>query len=119
MFVFAIDGRLLDTSPGCPATIEQVAATSSGVVNLSRGYASRGDRGGVERLVTRYEKGVLILLPVNEAVWAGCLTDRNRVKNTAHTLALFTERAAPLAPREVGLNLPAVALSATGNEVRR
>lgn len=116
LFVFASEGRLLDASAGCATQpIEQIAAVSSALVNGARGYGNRTRGGGVERLVARYSDGALVLLPINEVVWAGCLTDHDSVSTTAHTLSLFTERVAAFVPDEVGLSLPAVALSAAGN----
>lgn len=116
VFVFASEGRLLDASAGCTTqAIEQIAAISSALVNGARGYGDRTQGGGVERLVSRYSDGALVLLPINEVVWAGCLTDHDSVSTTAHALSLFTERVAAFVPDEVGLSLPAVALSAAGN----
>ena len=116
LFVFASEGRLLDASAGCATQpIEQIAAVSSALVNGARGYGNRTRGGGVERLVARYSDGALVLLPINEVVWAGCLTDHDSVSTTAHTLSLFTKRVAKFVPHEVGLSMPAVALSAAGN----
>lgn len=120
VFVFAAEGRLIGASLGCHTqTIEQIAASSSGLVNGARGYGDRAQIGGVERLVTRYAGGALVLLPVNEVIWAGCLAELGRVSDTAHTLSLFTERIMSLVPSEVGLSLPAVALADAGNGARR
>lgn len=120
VFVFATEGRLIGASPGCYAqTIEQIAATSSGLVNGARGYGDRTQVGSVERLVTRYAENALILLSINEAIWAGCVTEVDRVIETARVLSLFAERIASLVPSRVGLSLPAVALAEAGNEARR
>ncbi|GAA0979382.1 hypothetical protein GCM10009551_019200 [Nocardiopsis tropica] len=77
MFVFATEGRLIGASPGYYAQmVEQIAATSSGLVDGARGYGDHIRVGGVEHLVTRCGEGALVLLPVNEVIWAGCVTER-------------------------------------------
>ncbi|MEU0240921.1 hypothetical protein ABZ234_24855 [Nocardiopsis sp. NPDC006198] len=80
MFVFATEGRLIGAGPGYYAQmVEQIAATSSGLVDGARGYGDHIRVGGVEHLVTRCGEGALVLLPVSEVIRAGCVTEGSRV----------------------------------------
>ncbi|GAB3742284.1 roadblock/LC7 domain-containing protein [Nocardiopsis nanhaiensis] len=105
-FVFARDGRVLDAGSGfSPSVIEQLAATCSGLVNIARHYAAENSHEGLDRLVVRFTDGALILLPVTPAVWVGAEVDREQVKDTAHTLALFANQVAHLVPDQIAREL--------------
>ncbi|MFL1427511.1 MULTISPECIES: hypothetical protein [unclassified Nocardiopsis] len=122
VFVFADEGRLLDASPAyAEQPVEQIAAICSGLVTGAHRCARLGRPARTNEassVVIRYTSASVVLLPITDQIWAGCMSGPDQVIRTAHALALFAEQAAPLVPKTVGWSLPAMTATGIGGGSR-